>query len=65
MNKALWEKAMAHALELNPGVPVVRLLHIDYDPGGRTLPVADNLHAADRHEFAFEWTEPDGVPVDE
>lgn len=32
-------------LELNPGVPVV----------------ADDLYAADRHEFAFEWTEPDGV----
>ena len=53
------------ALELNPRVPVVRLLHIDYDPDGRTLQVADDLYDADRHEFAFEWTEPDGVPVDE
>jgi GntR family transcriptional regulator len=50
-------------LELNPGVPVVRLLHIDYDPDGRTLQVADDLYAADRHEFAFEWTEPDGAPT--
>ena len=48
-------------LELNPGVPVVRLLHIDYDPDGRTLQVADDLYAADQHEFAFEWTEPDGA----
>jgi GntR family transcriptional regulator len=32
-------------LELDPGVPVV----------------ADDVYAADRHEFAFEWTEPDGV----
>lgn len=45
-------------LELSPGVPVVRMLHIDYDPEGRSLQVADDLYAADRHEFAFEWTEP-------
>ena len=32
-------------LELDPGVPVV----------------ADDVYAADRHEFAFEWTEPDEV----
>jgi GntR family transcriptional regulator len=44
-------------LELEPGVPVVRMLHIDYDPDGRTLHVADDLYAADRHEFAFEWAE--------
>src|SRR5215468_10944504 len=42
-------------LELEPGVPVVRMLHVDYDPDGRTLQVADDLYAADRHEFAFEW----------
>lgn len=47
-------------LELDPGVPVVRMLHIDYDSAGKTLQVADDLYAADRHEFAFEWTEPDG-----
>ncbi len=52
-------------LELNPGVPVVRMLHLDYDSDGRTLQVADDLYAADQHEFAFEWTEPDGAPVDE
>lgn len=45
-------------LELAPGVPVVQMLHIDYDPDGRTLQVADDLYAADRHEFAFEWSEP-------
>jgi len=49
-------------LELDPGVPVVRMLHIDYDPGGRTLQVADDLYAGDRHEFAFERAEPDGPP---
>jgi GntR family transcriptional regulator len=47
-------------LELSPGVPVVRMLHIDYDPDGKALQVADDLYAADRHEFAFEWFEPDG-----
>lgn len=45
-------------LELSPGVPVVQMFHIDYDPQGRTLQVADDLYAADRHEFAFEWSEP-------
>jgi GntR family transcriptional regulator len=51
-------------LELDPGVPVVRMLHIDYDPDGRTLQVADDLYAADRHEFAFEWAEPVGADAD-
>jgi GntR family transcriptional regulator len=46
-------------LELDPGVPVVRMLHIDYDPDGKTVQVADDLYAADRHEFAFEWSEPE------
>ncbi len=53
-----------HVLELDPGVPVVQMLHIDYDPDGRTLQVADDLYAADRHEFAFKWTEPDEGPID-
>ena len=48
------------ALELSPGVPVVQMLHIDYDPDGKALQVADDLYAADRHEFAFEWSEPSG-----
>lgn len=48
-------------LELSPGVPVVQMLHIDYDAEGRTLQVADDLYAADRHEFAFEWWEPGGL----
>jgi GntR family transcriptional regulator len=47
-------------LGLGPGVPVVRMLHVDYDKAGRTLQVADDLYAGDRHEFAFEWTEPEG-----
>jgi len=51
-------------LELEPGVPVVRMLHIDYGPDGRALQVADDLYAGDRHEFAFEWAEPDGQALD-
>lgn len=51
-------------LDLAPGVPVVRMLHIDYGPDGRTLQVADDLYAADRHEFVFEWSEPNGVSRD-
>ena len=46
---------------LEPGVPMVRMLHIDYDPDGRTLQVADDPYAGDRHEFAFEWAEQDGT----
>jgi GntR family transcriptional regulator len=49
-------------LELAPGVPLVRLLHVDYDPQDRALHVTDDLYAADQHEFAFEWAEPD-APV--
>jgi GntR family transcriptional regulator len=51
----------ARLLELEAGVPVVRMLHVDYDPGGRTVQVADDLYAGDRHEFAFEWEGDDGV----
>lgn len=50
-------------LKLVVGVPVVRLLHIDYDADDRTLQVADDLYAADRHEFAFEWSEVDGASI--
>jgi len=49
----------ARLLEVGPGIPVVRLLHIDYDPQDRTLQIADDLYASDRHEFTFEWAEPD------
>jgi GntR family transcriptional regulator len=51
----------ARLLELEAGVPVARMLHIDYDPDGRALQVADDLYAGDRHEFAFEWEGDDGV----
>jgi GntR family transcriptional regulator len=54
----------ARLLELDPGVPVARMLHIDWDPQGHTLQVADDLYAGDRHEFAFEWAGPDGAPAD-
>jgi GntR family transcriptional regulator len=53
----------ARLLELDAGVPVVRMMHIDYDPGGRCLQLADDLYAGDRHEFAFEWVE-DGDAAD-
>jgi GntR family transcriptional regulator len=52
----------ARLLELEAGVPVVRMLHIDYSPEGRTLQVADDLYAGDRHEFAFEWEGDDEMP---
>jgi DNA-binding GntR family transcriptional regulator len=39
-------------------VPVVRLLHIDYDAQDRPLQVADDLYVGDRHELVFEWMEP-------
>jgi GntR family transcriptional regulator len=51
----------ARLLDLEPGVPVVRMLHIDYNPEGRTLQVADDLYAGDRHEFAFAWEGDDGI----
>ena len=71
---ASWRQSMRQAvrdpaelcrlLELDPGVPVARMLHIDWDRQGRTLQVADDLYAGDRHEFAFEWAEPDGAGPD-
>lgn len=50
----------ARLLGLGPGIPVVRLVHVDYDAQDRTLQVAADVYAGDRHEFAFEWAEPDG-----
>jgi GntR family transcriptional regulator len=50
----------ARVLRLSPGVPVVRLLDIDYDDQDRALQVADDLYVGDRHEFVYEWVEPDG-----
>jgi hypothetical protein len=37
------------------------MLHIDWPDGGRCR--SDDL-AGDRHEFAFEWVEPDGPDAD-
>jgi GntR family transcriptional regulator len=51
-------------LRLPPGVPVVRMLHIDYDQEGRTLQVADDLYVGDWHEFVFDWVEPDHQRAD-
>jgi GntR family transcriptional regulator len=50
----------ARVLRLDPGVPVVRMIHVDYDDSDRVLQVADDLFIGDRHEFAFEWEEPGG-----
>jgi GntR family transcriptional regulator len=48
----------ARILKLGPGVPVVRMVHVDYDAKSRPLQVADDLYVADQHEFALEWDEP-------
>lgn len=47
-------------LALDAGVPVVRMLHIDYTEENRPLQVADDLYAGDQHEFAFMWTNSEG-----
>ncbi len=44
-------------LALDAGVPVVRMLHVDYTEDNRPLQVADDLYAGDQHEFAFVWTD--------
>lgn len=46
-------------LELHPGVPVVHMWEVDYDRQGRTLQVAHDVYASDRHEFTYEWDEAD------
>jgi GntR family transcriptional regulator len=48
----------ADLLRLDPGVPVVRMIHVDYDPDDRPLQIVDDLYSGERHEFAFEWEEP-------
>jgi GntR family transcriptional regulator len=47
-------------LALDAGVPVVRMLHVDYTDTNRPLQVADDLYAGDQHEFAFMWTSAEG-----
>src|SRR6266568_2274911 len=49
----------ARLLRLPPGVPVVRMLDVDYDRHGRTLQVAEDIYVGDHHEFMFEWSESD------
>lgn len=46
-------------LALRPGVPVVHMWEVDYDRQGQPLQVAHDIYAADRHEFAYEWSETD------
>jgi GntR family transcriptional regulator len=49
-------------LRLSGGVPVVQMWNVDYDQTGRPLQAAEDLYAADRHEFAYEWSEGDTRP---
>lgn len=49
----------AKLLALFPGVPVVHMWDVDYDEHGRTLQVAHDIYAADRHEFSYEQDEAD------
>ncbi|MFF5205158.1 UTRA domain-containing protein [Streptosporangium sp. NPDC000396] len=44
----------ASALDLMPGVPVVRVLRTVYDSGKRPLEVQESIVAADSHEFRYE-----------
>ena len=49
----------AQLLRLDAGIPIVQMWDVDYDEAGRTLQAAEDLYAADRHEFAYEWSEGD------
>ncbi|MFI6998759.1 GntR family transcriptional regulator [Nocardia sp. NPDC050175] len=49
----------AELLRLPIGVPIVRMWDVDYDEEGRTLQVASDIYAGDRHEFSYEWSEGD------
>jgi GntR family transcriptional regulator len=42
------------ALELAPGVPVVRILRTVYDAAGEPVEVQDTVAAADKHQFRYE-----------
>jgi GntR family transcriptional regulator len=44
----------ASGLQIQPGVPVVRILRTVYDTEDRPLEVQDTLAAADRHAFRYE-----------
>jgi GntR family transcriptional regulator len=46
-------------LRLRLGVPVIEGWDADFDEEGGTLQVANDIYAADRHEFAYEWNEED------
>ncbi|MFD9893550.1 GntR family transcriptional regulator [Amycolatopsis sp. NPDC059027] len=49
----------AELLHLSSGTPIVQMWDVDYDNEGRTLQVAEDLYAGDRHEFIYEWSEGD------
>lgn len=42
------------ALDLAPGVPVVRILRTVYDSDGAAVEVQDTVAAADKHQFRYE-----------
>jgi GntR family transcriptional regulator len=52
----------AQLLQLGAGIPVVQMWDVDYDETGRALQAAEDLYAADRHEFSYEWNEGDIKP---
>lgn len=42
------------ALQLSPGVPVLRILRTVYDSEGRAVEVQDTVAAADKHQLRYE-----------
>ena len=44
----------ADALQLGPGVPVVRVLRTVLDADGETVEVQETIAAADKHQFRYE-----------
>ena len=44
------------ALQLDPGVPVVRVLRTVYDSNGDAVEVQDTIAAADKHQLRYEVT---------
>ncbi|MGH8901399.1 MAG: GntR family transcriptional regulator [Egibacteraceae bacterium] len=45
----------AQALQIEPTIPVLRLLHAAYDADGQSLEVVDSIFPADRHELYDEF----------
>lgn len=47
----------ARALQLEPGTPVIQILHTDYDVEDVPVEVVESVFAGDRHVFVTEWPE--------